>query len=374
MQTLLILYQIFKQDGDHPPNTEIMWFSRAPKFYRRRSKPLLGRHHYYIHRPEVEHAKIYFTSTQNGKLSKLLFVFSNKLGSVSEIRHDSNIFEDTLLSFMKRILNNSKSFLKSIAEEIHKAKYHGMKSSSSRSIDFLYLAEDYLREMPMVLNTATNSLSRFLELTESYNNSDPQDLPSRFEDDLTHLNSISELIRKEAVAARQILFEQNTLRQTRQAKLLTILASIYVPMSFITGYFSMNFNEVDFSGSIIAPPKINLYWKIVVPLVLVTILFPLIGPWILSKALEHVAKQKPSSKRSIFSVALIENILPSPRDINFDFYGGKTTEIIFISESNERKFRHLGISRCGCIRKFSLKIYVVGRKRKRGLGKGREGR
>lgn len=56
------------------------------------------------------------------------------------------------------------------------------------------------------------------------------------------------------------------------------------------------------------PPKITLYWKIAVPLVGVTILFPLVGPLIIGKAMRWVTKIWPAFQQTIFTAALF-NVL-----------------------------------------------------------------
>lgn len=66
------------------------------------------------------------------------------------------------------------------------------------------------------------------------------------------------------------LKEQLDLNSGSRSLILTILASVYIPLAFLSSYFGMNTHEITEGGLLSAAT----YWKISVPLVVASIFIP----------------------------------------------------------------------------------------------------
>ncbi|KAF8253400.1 hypothetical protein K440DRAFT_657358 [Wilcoxina mikolae CBS 423.85] len=140
------------------------WFRDTPKFLTFWGLLENGSHNYYARRPDVTYCNIYFNSKAQLHTDGL-FVFSNQ-GSLEEFTGKIGATEPDGASFglvvlkqlFRQVVENGAVFLQVFSREIYTAKYDGLRHPGRTNIEFLLLAEEYLSEMPGVLNTAVETI------------------------------------------------------------------------------------------------------------------------------------------------------------------------------------------------------------------------
>ncbi|KAF8541713.1 hypothetical protein BDD12DRAFT_878262 [Trichophaea hybrida] len=234
------------------------WFRDAPKFLKYQQLMEKGGHVYYANRAEISYCNIYLCPNTESPPPYIdgLFIFCDQ-SSLKEFTQkfkadvtapgppgsDGVPFRVFVLrQLLQQVFDGMAGFLEAIALEINNAKRDGRLNPERTNIEFFLSAEEYLRGMPQVLKKAVQTIEGLSEPME-------------------------------VAYDKQMFVNIMQVRQTEKATTLTILATVFVPMSFLIAFFSMNFQELNYSSNKTAP-RLKLYWFIAIPLATIVVILP----------------------------------------------------------------------------------------------------
>ncbi|KAE8444065.1 hypothetical protein EG329_000933 [Mollisiaceae sp. DMI_Dod_QoI] len=179
-----------------------------------------------------------------------------------------------LLRYVYRIgINDGRLILRKAAQDIERIRYSNSAKPSTGSVNvcLMYLNHfDYFKRM-------TKSLCEEVEIyPPQWRTPNPSKLnpPDWVQEVGRHCETLVEelsMVTGEAKYVRTMILEQKSLLESRKTSLLTLLASIFVPMSFVASFFGMNTVEINGSAW-----KIKYYFIVAIPLAVLTVLLPLI--------------------------------------------------------------------------------------------------
>ncbi|KAF1815087.1 hypothetical protein P152DRAFT_456126 [Eremomyces bilateralis CBS 781.70] len=121
-------------------------------------------------------------------------------------------------------------------------------------------------------------------------------------------------VRHEAKRVRQMIIEQHSLFQSRQATILTVLASIFIPLSFVASFFGMNTWEINGSSW-----KLKWYFITSIPLATITVFLPLVIIPVFNSIVRKMVPKKENLKWTwIVSTILLLSVRDITRVTGYD--------------------------------------------------------
>ncbi|KAF8245471.1 hypothetical protein K440DRAFT_646255 [Wilcoxina mikolae CBS 423.85] len=313
--------------GSTISSQNFVWFRDAPVLHPAIKLLRLGSTRYYTHRAIISEFEVHITHPNRSEDLKspnqweVIFIFSStdalvafseslvdtvrersapmsrsELASKEEIGEQAQTPVRRLVfqHLITQVLEDSLEYLRYLAVEIDKAKHNGVRRPRRTIIEFLILAGSCLRELPDLLHSAATGLhsaeaSNQHNVTTSapsnkQNSAGPGTGQSSTElvvqntekyspepglgVKLQYLKEVSEDLLQEA--------NHIAVGQMERTRYPTILASVFIPLSFVTSFFAMPFNAVK-------DPIVNNHPKfpglglfvVAIPITLATVIIPM---------------------------------------------------------------------------------------------------
>ncbi|KAL2845627.1 hypothetical protein BJX68DRAFT_242059 [Aspergillus pseudodeflectus] len=197
-------------------------------------------------------------------------------------------------------INNARLLVRETVKGLRHLKYKNIADTDSASLHSCLMYAEHLNYQRKLMSKIREELEEFpTQWTVSHQI--PPWIDSIRDSCRTAENEIAKVY-KEAVDLRKLLMEQHSLSQARTTVILTILASTFIPLAFVTSFFGMNTREINDSSW-----PITYFVAVAIPLTGITILIPLYALRIFSivaRLLQGDTRVRKYSKWALFSLGL----------------------------------------------------------------------
>ncbi|KAG8527896.1 uncharacterized protein KY384_006812 [Bacidia gigantensis] len=241
-----------------------------------------------------------------------------------------------------QLIEDTSSFIESAYDQIDELRYTGRSKPEDGKLHYLLHFRDCCHLSAMGLQHAT-SLLREITSPEVFNISEEDQnflsWPERVQEDLIKLQKKITSIEAESETLREMIERQLQIRMGQRTTLLTVLAAIYIPLSFMSSLFGMNLKPNPFwpskphnssqpdslptNGNIADPGqnqtraivsaidnsgpylfRFSLYWSIAVPVTIATIIVPLVAGSVFRSALKAFYRNRTYVRFFVLLMAL----------------------------------------------------------------------
>ena len=174
--------------------------------------------------------------------------------------------EGLFIWIIREIVNETYSQLESLGVKIDRAEVEITNNPEKNALPKLHtMRKDILviRHLIWSLRSFSDALNRSQYLAKSTKKEGAE-----MHEETLHLMEISESYREMLSSLTDIYVSSLSYRTNEIMKVLTIIATIFIPLTFITGLYGMNFRP---SAGPYSMPELNWYWGY--PVVLILMLF-----------------------------------------------------------------------------------------------------
>lgn len=158
---------------------------------------------------------------------------------------ESQIFW-AIYTVYRQLVTGSATFIESSLEQITSLRYNGRQSPSNAKLNYLIHLEDCCKVLSSGLAHAS-SLLREISVAIASNHTridtELQAWPEKTLQDIEFLENKLGEVQRQLLEIREMIKEQLELRNGRRTSLLTLLAAIYIPFSFMSSLFGMNLSD-----------------------------------------------------------------------------------------------------------------------------------
>ncbi|KAF4632165.1 hypothetical protein G7Y89_g5971 [Cudoniella acicularis] len=151
----------------------------------------------------------------------------------------------TILSIYSLLIRDTSFFSERIYSEIHYLSVEGRKSPSVSKMHYVTYLEDCQKASSAAISNAMELLSSLSESSEIRYDSNAiiGEWCEVIRIDLEYLQGRLDNIANNLVELRAKIKEHLELRQIRLSRTITVVAAIYLPFTFVSGFYGMNLSE-----------------------------------------------------------------------------------------------------------------------------------